>query len=221
MKKWVIAVVVAGVLGLAGVLALSISKVWPAAETVAVEQTRKPAPATLLEQPVHVADLAALRRSAERTPNDAAAQSRLGDAHLAATNFTDAIAAYRRALAIDPNRAADWSALGEAYVQTVRSTTPALPPPARAAFDRALALDPSDLRSQFYLIMEKDFTGQHEQAVNAWLTMLARVPKDSQADKAIRAAITASVGRNMVLLRKRIETATKAQRAAAPAKAKS
>ena len=156
-------------------------------------------------------DPAQLAAAAKATPGDADAWARTGNAYLRARSFGPAIEAYKKTLAIDPERAQTWSALGEAYIQSERAGSAAMPANAAAAFDRALALDPADLRARFYKTMERDFAGQHDRAVGEWLLMLREAPMGSDADQAIRAALGFSINRNLQLVKAEMARATQAQ----------
>lgn len=191
-----------GVIGAGAALMLA----RPAAPPPAAPRRVILAPADPAPRPI-----AELRAAADRAPGDAGAWVRLGDAHLRARGFHDAIAAYRHALAIDPGRSETWSALGEAHIQSERGDGPAMPAAAKQAFARALALDPGDMRARFYAIMERDFQGQHDRAIGEWLQMLREAPMGSDADEAIRAAIAASVNRNLALVKAEMARATQAQ----------
>ena len=86
-----------------------------------------------------------------------------------------------------------------------------MPVDAKAAFTHALALDPHDLRSNFYMTMEKDFNGKHDEAIGEWLAMMRVAPMGSDADNAIRTAVTASVARNVQQIKIAMNEATAAQ----------
>ena len=211
-KKVIAALIVAAALGLCVVVAASVRGLW-----TSYEHTRQPAklppPTLLTKQVVHPGEEAALTAAVAKAPGDAAALTKLGDYYATQRAFPTAIDTYRKAVAIDPQDAPAWSGLGEAYVQTIPSTQAALPPQAHDAFVRAVAINGNELRSRFYLAMEKDFLGHHDEAINDWIRMLGMVPMGSQADSAIRAAIVASMGRSATILRKRVDAATMAQKA--------
>ncbi|MGE7205080.1 tetratricopeptide repeat protein [Sphingomonas sp. NPDC019816] len=156
-------------------------------------------------------DPAKAQAAAAKAPRDAAAQKQLGDALLAKRRFDEAAVAYRASLAIDPNQSTAWSALGEALMQTTRSNDTNLPPEAGDAFRKALALDPRDARARFYFAMEKDFNGQHDEAIGDWIALLRQVPAGSDADEAIRSALAASIKRNIQLIRQAADEAGRAQ----------
>ena len=164
-----------------------------------------------VERPSPAADPTAAQAAAAKAPGNAAAQDQLGDALLAKRRFDEAATAYRASLAIEPNQALAWSALGEALMQTSKSQGVALPPDAAEAFRKAVALDPRDPRARFYFAMEKDFKGQHDEAIGEWLQLLREVPAGSDADEAIRTTLAASIKRNVQLIRQAADEAGRVQ----------
>lgn len=116
----------------------------------------------------------ALSAAAEAAPDDAGPWSELAFAHFQRGEFTEAAAAYARAVEIAPEAAVLHSALGEALVMA--SARDPLPPPALAAFERALALDPQDPRARYFMGVKKDIDKDHEGAIAAWLDLLADTP---------------------------------------------
>lgn len=115
-----------------------------------------------------------LRAAAEASTTDAGPWSDLAFAYFQQGEFTEAATAYRRALAIAPDEAVLWSALGETLV--MGSARDPLPPEALAAFEKALALDPADPRSRYFMAVKKDIAKDHEGALAAWLDLLADTP---------------------------------------------
>ncbi len=134
-----------------------------------------------------------LTAEVRRHPDDAGAFERLGIAHANAGDHASAAQALGEAVAIDPARSRAWSALGEARVRVADAD--AIPYAARDAFEKALALDPEDVRAQFYLAVEKDASGAREEAMGDWLDLLRVVPLGSKPNDKIRAAILASMNR--------------------------
>lgn len=118
--------------------------------------------------------LAALERDARANPQDSGAWQRLGLAYFDAGRFAEAAGAYEKALAAAPGNAALWSSLGEALVMA--SARDPMPPAAREAFAKALALDPKDPRARYFRAVEKDIGGDHRGAIDGWLALLADTP---------------------------------------------
>ena len=129
--------------------------------TYAKKPAQLPPPTLLTRQTVaHPGDDAALKAAVAKAPGDATALTKLAD-HYAADRVVPAGDRHlsqggRRSI---PTMRPAWSGMGEAYVQTIPSTQAALPPQARDAFMHAVAINGNDLRSRFYLAMEKDFLG--------------------------------------------------------------
>ena len=116
-----------------------------------------------------------LRAAAEASSDDAGPWGDLAFAHFQQGEFAEAASAYRRALAIAPDEAVLWSALGESLV--MGSARDPLPPEALEAFTKALALDPQDPRSRYFMAVKKDIDKDHEGAIAAWLDLLADSPQ--------------------------------------------
>ncbi|OBV10028.1 tetratricopeptide repeat protein [Erythrobacter dokdonensis] len=115
-----------------------------------------------------------LRKAAEAASDDAGPWADLAFAHFRQGQFAEAATAYARAAEIAPEDAVLHSALGEALVMA--SSRDPLPPQALAAFEKALALDPSDPRARYFMGVKKDIDKDHEGAIAAWLDLLADTP---------------------------------------------
>lgn len=115
-----------------------------------------------------------LRAAAEASKDDAGPWADLAFAHFQQGQFAEAASAYRRAVDIDPEAAVLWSAMGEALVMS--SKRDPLPPEALAAFEKAVALDPTDPRARYFLAAKKDLDKDHEGAIAAWLDLLKDTP---------------------------------------------
>lgn len=118
--------------------------------------------------------LAGLESDARANPRDSGAWQRLGLAYFDAGRFADAAAAYAKAAQAAPRNAALWSSLGEALVMA--SERDPLPPRAREAFAKAIALDPKDPRARYFRAVEQDLAGDHRAAIDGWFALLADTP---------------------------------------------
>ncbi|MFN3509895.1 MAG: tetratricopeptide repeat protein [Tsuneonella troitsensis] len=127
------------------------------------------------ENAVAADPFAILEQATRDSPDDAGAWQRLGVAYYDAGRFADAANAYGRASEADPKNAALWSSLGEALV--MGSERESMPDPARAAFAKAIALDPQDPRARYFLAMGKDLDGDHQGALDDWIALLADTPQ--------------------------------------------
>ena len=120
-----------------------------------------------------------LRAAAQGGSGGAEAWADLAYAHFQRGEFADAAKAYDKALAIDPEAAVLWSAMGESlvYAEDARvADADPLPASAVAAFEKAVALDPSDPRARYFLLVQKDLAGDHEGAITGWLDLLSESP---------------------------------------------
>lgn len=115
--------------------------------------------------------------AAAANPTDPAAWRALGATLYDQGRYDEAASAYRRAAALAPGEAVVWSALGEALVMASRKDP--LPAEARAAFAKAVSLDPKDPRARYFLAVEKDLAGDHKGAIDQWLALLADTPADA------------------------------------------
>ncbi|MEE4289200.1 MAG: tetratricopeptide repeat protein, partial [Erythrobacter sp.] len=123
--------------------------------------------------------IAELRAAAEASTNDAGPWADLAFAHFQQGEFAEAAKAYEQAVAIDDDAAVLWSAMGESLVYAedkANADADPLPPAAVAAFRRAVELDPSDPRARYFLMVEKDLSGDHEGAIAGWLELLKESP---------------------------------------------
>lgn len=120
-----------------------------------------------------------LRETALASSDNAEAWADLAYAHFQRGEFADAAQAYEKAVRIDENSAVLWSAMGEALIyaedERVADADP-LPDSAVAAFEKAVAIDPTDPRARYFLATKKDLAGDHEGAIADWLTLLKDTP---------------------------------------------
>lgn len=120
-----------------------------------------------------------LREAAEASDADAAPWADLAYAHFQRGEFADAAKAYKKAVAIDDSAAVLWSAMGESLVYAedaaVQDADP-LPAEAIAAFEKAVSIDPSDPRARYFLLVQKDMSGDHAGAIDGWLELLEESP---------------------------------------------
>lgn len=116
----------------------------------------------------------------KKTPGDYVAWTYLGRGYLAARDPADAAKAFARAIdaqrAQGPVDAGLYSAYGEAIVETADG---AVPPEAERAFTAALAANPKDMASRFFMGQARAMKGDREGARQLWMALLAEVPTDS------------------------------------------
>jgi len=119
----------------------------------------------------------ALEAKVQAQPRDGTAWGSLGLAYFSDGRFADASRAYERATALAPGKAILWAALGEARVMASKHDP--MPAPAVAAFEKAIALDPQDERSRYFLAVKRDLAGDHAGAIADWLALLEDSPADA------------------------------------------
>jgi cytochrome c-type biogenesis protein CcmH len=135
----------------------------------------------------------------------------VGWAYAQAGRPGESAAAYRKAAAMEPGNAENWSSLGEAL--QVPSAT--LVPEARAAFAKALELEPRDPRARYFLAVQKDLAGDHRGAVDGWLDLLRDTPSGAPWESDLRQTIARTAAKHGIEVASRIRPPTAARPAQA------
>jgi cytochrome c-type biogenesis protein CcmH len=123
------------------------------------------------------ATISALEERIRKDPGDVEGWQLLGWSYFENGQYRESANAYAKATQLEPGRAVYWSSLGESLVMS--DETDPMPKEAKAAFDRAIRLDPKDPRSRYFLAVSKDLGGDHQGAINDWLALLKDTPKDA------------------------------------------
>lgn len=123
------------------------------------------------------AAIASLEERTREDSKDVEAWQLLGWSYFESGRYSDSASAYGKATKLEPGRAVYWSSLGEALVMA--DETDPMPSAAKAAFDKAVALDPKDPRSRYFLAVNKDLIGDHRGAIADWLALLRETPIDA------------------------------------------
>jgi len=131
--------------------------------------------------------IASLKAAAEVDPLNAPAWQELGFAYYQTEQFEEAARAYRQAIEGDKDSAVLWSALGEARLMASNSVE--MPANAIDAFGQALALDPTDARSRYFMAVKKDLAGDHRGAIDDWLALLTDTPAGAPWEVNLRQTI--------------------------------
>jgi cytochrome c-type biogenesis protein CcmH len=118
-----------------------------------------------------------LEERIRKEPKDVEAWQLLGWSYFENGRYLDSANAYGKATQLEPNRAVYWSSLGESLVMADESNP--MPKAAKAAFDKAIAIDPKDPRARYFLAVSRDLGGDHEGAIGDWLALLRDTPKDA------------------------------------------
>lgn len=109
-------------------------------------------------------------------PDDGKGWNVLAPIYLRVGRFQDAVTAYGNAIRLEGATAAREAGLGEALVAAGGG---ALNPEARAAFERALKLDPNEPKARFFLTAALSQDGRLDEAAAGWKAMVADLPVDS------------------------------------------
>jgi cytochrome c-type biogenesis protein CcmH len=128
-----------------------------------------------------------LEAKLKNNPKDAEGWRMLGWAFFQTQRFAEAASAYGRATQLAPNKAEYWSSLGETLVLAGKGDVPA---DAKAAFTKAVALDPKDPRARYFLAVAKDLAGDHKGAVDDWFALLKDTPAGAPWEADVRRVIS-------------------------------
>ena len=109
----------------------------------------------------------------ERNPDDARGYDVLAPVYLRLGRFADAVNARRKLLALAGETAERQADLGEALTAAGNGI---VTNEAKAAFERALALDPADLKAKFFIGIAAEQDGDRAKAAEIWRGMLAAAP---------------------------------------------
>jgi cytochrome c-type biogenesis protein CcmH len=109
----------------------------------------------------------------EKNPDDARGYEVLAPVYLRLGRFDDAVNALRKILALKGETAERQADLGEALVAAANGIVTT---DAKAAFDRALALDANDVKAKFYDGVAAEQDGNRDKAADIWRGLLAQAP---------------------------------------------
>lgn len=121
-------------------------------------------------------------------PDDAEGWRMLGWSYFQTQRFAEAATALKQATKLDATHAETFSFLGESLVLASK-TEGKIPWDAKAAFNKALKLDPKDARARYFRAVAMDLAGQHRRAVDAWFALLKDIPPDAPYAEDIRSVI--------------------------------
>jgi len=117
--------------------------------------------------------IARVERHLAETPDDGQGWAVLAPVYLRTGRAADAAAAYRNAIRLVGADAEREAGLGEALTALGGGIVTA---DARAAFERAAALDPTAVKPQFYLALALGQEGRRDEAAAAWRALIAGAP---------------------------------------------
>ena len=176
MRRETLVFTAAGVLfgAVVGYMAASWDVVPRPAVAATVPAARAPRGAASAKPAANPDEVKALESLAARQPRDASVRVELGNLHMDAERWDEAIRWYREALALDPNRPDVATDLGACLVSAGR------PADALPEFEKALGAMP-DYKNALYnkgiALMQ---LGRPAEAAAAWEDLLRRHPDDPQ-----------------------------------------
>jgi cytochrome c-type biogenesis protein CcmH len=120
--------------------------------------------------------IAQVEAQLERRPDDGRGWEIIAPVYTRLGRFDDAVKARRNALRLNGENADRQAALGEALVLADNGL---VTQQARQAFERALALDHSQVQAQYFMGLASEQEGNPAQAAAIWRGLLANAPPDA------------------------------------------
>ncbi len=121
-----------------------------------------------------------------RNPNDARGYEVLAPVYLQLGRYQDAVRARRKVLALSGETAGRQADLGEALMAAANGVVTA---EAKAAFERALALDAKDYKARFFVGMAAEQDGDMAKAASTWNALLKDAPPGAPWAPMVRRAL--------------------------------
>jgi cytochrome c-type biogenesis protein CcmH len=149
----------------------------------------------------------------EKNPDDGEGFRMLGWSYVMTGHPDKALAPYKRALALLPASATANAGYGEALVGTQGGR---VTDEAKAAFDKAIGLDPAEPRARYFLALWQAQHGQEKQALDKWLELTNSAPADAAWQPDLRRQITTTAARLGVDVSGRIKPVTSGMTPALP-----
>jgi cytochrome c-type biogenesis protein CcmH len=120
--------------------------------------------------------IAQVEQRAAANPNDGRAWEVLAPVYMRLGRFEDSARAWRNSIRLNGATATRETDYGEALVAAANGM---ITVEAKAAFDRALALDKDDVKTLFYLGLAADQDGKRAEAEKIWRDLLTNAPPDA------------------------------------------
>jgi len=121
-----------------------------------------------------------------RNPNDGTGWEVIAPVYLRLGRFDDAVQARKRSLLLNGETATRQADLGEAQAAAADGIVTA---DARAAFERAVALDPHEAKARYFLGLADEQDGRAEDAASIWRSLLAEAPSGAAWTSFVRGAL--------------------------------
>jgi cytochrome c-type biogenesis protein CcmH len=122
----------------------------------------------------------------ERNPEDGRGWEVIAPIYLRLGRFDDAVKARRNALRFNSPTAEREAALGEALVFAANGVVTA---EAKAAFERAVALDASSVQARYFIGLAAEQDGDRTQAAATWRALIDAAPSDAPWIDLLRRAL--------------------------------
>jgi cytochrome c-type biogenesis protein CcmH len=122
----------------------------------------------------------------ERHPDDGRGWEVIAPVYLRLGRFDDAVKAWRDAIRLNGENAERQAALGEALVLAENGVVTA---DAKAAFDRAIALDANHVQARYFVGLAAEQDGEPERAAAIWRALLAGAAPDAPWREFVQGAI--------------------------------
>jgi cytochrome c-type biogenesis protein CcmH len=122
----------------------------------------------------------------ERNPDDIRGYEVLAPVYLRMGRFAEAVSARRKLLMLGGESAGRQSDLGEALVAAANGVVTA---EAKSAFERAMVLDPEELKARFYVGLAAEQDGNRAKAAEIWRAMTKNAPADAPWVPMVREAL--------------------------------
>lgn len=135
-----------------------------------IGQQAEPQPQLTADQQAFLTEVDALAADLIQNPENPAGWSGLGQAYMAMGRYDEAAIAFNNAINLVPDSAPLFASLGEAYLFGEGGN---FTPSSREAFQRALELDPNDVRARFFIAEAVLQAGEYEAAVTMWQQLIA------------------------------------------------
>ena len=147
--------------------------------------------AARLDSPVEQRSIEALVSQVERhlelNPQDGRGWELIAPIYLRLGRFEDAVKARTNAVRLLGDSADREADLGEAVAATANGIVTV---EAKTAFDRAIALDPSNLKGRYYAGLAAEQDGKPQQAAGLWRELLAQAPAGAPWAELVRQSLT-------------------------------
>ena len=121
-----------------------------------------------------------------RNPNDGKAWEVLAPVYMRIGRYDDAVRAWSNVISLNGSNAEREADFGEAMVAAANGVVTA---DAKAAFDRALKIDPQDVMARFYTGMAADQDGRRADAEKIWNDLIAGAPPNAPWIEVVRHAL--------------------------------